>query len=100
MVDNAERSHIVGCLEKAGLDVASAKVLDEEFAKPMSVEALLANVSTPAIATQVYSAARLAVNPDNPAEQRFLEQLAAGLKLEPGLVAHVDAVARSASSRI
>ena len=99
VVDNAERSHIVGSLEKAGLDVAAAKFLDEEFAKPMSVEALVASVSTPAIATQVYSAARLAVNPDNPAEQRFLEQLAAGLKLEPGLVAHVDAAARSASSQ-
>lgn len=67
--------------------------------KKLSVEALVAGVSTPAIATQVYSAARLAVNPDNPAEQRFLEQLAAGLKLEPGLVAHVDAAARSASSQ-
>jgi uncharacterized membrane protein YebE (DUF533 family) len=99
VVDNAERSHIVGSLEKAGLDVAAAKFLDEEFAKPMSVEALVASVSTPAIAIQVYSAARLAVNSDNPAEQRFLEQLAAGLKLEPGLVAHVDAAARSASSR-
>ena len=99
VVDNAERSHIVGGLEKAGLDVAAAKFLDEEFAKPMSVEALVTSVSTPAIATQVYSAARLAVNPDNPAERRFLEQLAAGLKLEPGLVAHVDAAARSASSQ-
>jgi uncharacterized membrane protein YebE (DUF533 family) len=97
VVDNAERSHIVGSLEKAGLDVAAAKFLDEEFANPMSVEALVACVPTPAIATEVYSAARLAVNPDNPAEQRFLEQLAAGLKLEPGLVAHIDAAARSAS---
>ncbi|MGB8527091.1 MAG: tellurite resistance TerB family protein [Rhodoplanes sp.] len=100
VVDNAERSHIVGSLEKAGLDVAAAKFLDEEFAKPMSVEALVASVSTPAIATQVYSAARLAVNPDNPAERRFLEQLAAGLELEPGLVAHIDAAARSASPQI
>ena len=65
----------------------------------MSVDALVASVSTPAIATQVYTAARLAVNPDHPAEQRFLERLAAGLKLEPGLVAHVDAAARSASSQ-
>jgi uncharacterized membrane protein YebE (DUF533 family) len=99
VMDNAERSHIVGGLEKAGLDVAAAKFLDDEFAKPMSVEALVASVSTPAIATQVYTAARLAVNPDHPAEQRFLERLAAGFKLEPGLVDHVDAAARSASSR-
>jgi uncharacterized membrane protein YebE (DUF533 family) len=99
VMDNAERSHIVGGLEKAGLDVAAAKFLDDEFAKPMSVDALVASVSTPAIAAQVYTAARLAVNPDHTAEQRFLERLAAGFKLEPGLVAHVDAAARSASSR-
>ena len=99
MVDNAERSHIVDGLEKASLDVAAAKFLDEELANPMSVEALVASVSTPAIATQVYTAARLAVNLEHPAEQQFLERLAAGLKLEPGLVDHVDAAARSVSSQ-
>jgi uncharacterized membrane protein YebE (DUF533 family) len=99
VIDNAERSHIVGGLERAGLDVAAAKFLDEEFAKPMSVEALVASVSTPAIATQVYTAARLAVDPEHPAEQQFLERLATGLKLEPGIVAHVDAAARSALSQ-
>jgi uncharacterized membrane protein YebE (DUF533 family) len=99
VVDDAERGQIVGGFEKAGLDVAAAKFLDEEFAKPMSVDALVESVTTPEIATQVYSAARLAINPDNPAEQQFLRQLAAGLELEPGLVDHIDAAARSASSQ-
>jgi len=33
VVDNAERNHIVGGLERAGLDVSAAKFLDDEFAK-------------------------------------------------------------------
>ena len=49
-----------------------------------------------AIATQVYTAARLAADPDQPAEQRFLARLAAGLKLQPELVSNIDAAARSA----
>jgi uncharacterized membrane protein YebE (DUF533 family) len=96
VVDNAERSSIVGGLQKAGLDVNAAKFLDREFAHPATIEALIAEATTPAIATQVYMAARLAVNPDQPAEQRFLARLAAGLKLQPGLVSNIDAAARTA----
>jgi uncharacterized membrane protein YebE (DUF533 family) len=95
-VDNAERSFIVGGLEKAGLDVNAAKFLDQEFARPASVDDLVAAASTPEIATQVYTAARLAANPDHPAEQQFLARLAAGLKLAPQLVSNIDAAARSA----
>src|SRR5262245_16418619 len=95
VVDNAERSIIVGGLEKAGLDVNAAKFLDQEFARPASLEEIIMGATTPAIATQVYTAARLAVNPDQPAEQRFLAQLAAGLKLQPEFVKHIDANAHS-----
>ena len=50
--------------------------------------------STPATAMQVYTAARLAVVPDQPDEKRFLARLAEGLKLEPSLVSHIDAATR------
>jgi uncharacterized membrane protein YebE (DUF533 family) len=100
VVDNVERNAIVGGLENAGLDVHAAKFLDQEFARPASVEALVAGATTPEIATQVYTAARLAADPDQPAEQRFLARLAAGLKLEPELVNHIDAAARSAREQM
>jgi uncharacterized membrane protein YebE (DUF533 family) len=99
VVDNAERSHIVGGLERAGLDVGAAKFLDDEFAQPLSIEALISSVSTPEVAAQVYTAARLAVNPDHHAEHQFLGKLATGLKLEPGFIAQVDAAARSVQSQ-
>jgi uncharacterized membrane protein YebE (DUF533 family) len=99
IVDNQERSRIVGGLEQSGLDVQAASFLDHEFAKPASVEALVAGATTPEIAAQVYTAARLAVDPDHPAEQRFLARLAAGLHLQPQLVANIDAAARAAQNR-
>lgn len=68
-------------LEQAGLDVDAAKFLDQEFSQPASVEALVREASAPATAVQVCTAARLAVVPDQPDEQRFLARLAEGLKL-------------------
>lgn len=99
VVDSAERRAIVGGLEQAGLDGNAAAFLDQEFARPASVDELVAEASTPAIATQVYTAARLAADPDQPGEQRFLARLAAGLKLQPDLVTNIDAAARSAAQQ-
>jgi uncharacterized membrane protein YebE (DUF533 family) len=73
---------------------SAAKFLDQEFSQPASVLALVREASTPATAMQVYTAARLAVVPDQPDEQRFLARLAEGLKLEPSLVSHIDAATR------
>jgi uncharacterized membrane protein YebE (DUF533 family) len=93
VVDEAERQHIVGGLTRTGLGAAETAFLDAEFARPLTVDALAAEVSSPEIAAQVYTAARLAIVPDNIAEKAFLARLAAGLKLDPGLVAHLDAAA-------
>jgi uncharacterized membrane protein YebE (DUF533 family) len=96
LVDSAERSRIVSGLERAGLDVDAARFLDQEFAHPTSVEALVMAASAPAIAMQVYTAARIALELDHASEQEFLARLAAGLKLQPDLVANIDAAARDA----
>lgn len=97
-IDNEERSRIVGGLEKAGLDVYAAKFLDQEFARPATIEELAAAATTPAIASQLYTAARIAIEPDRPAERAFLTSLAAALKLDPGLVAQIDAGAAAAKA--
>lgn len=98
VVDEAERRHIVGGLGKAASDTEAAAALAREFAAPLSVDKLVAAATTPAVAAQVYTAARLAINPDNVAETAFLARLAAGLKLDPGLVQHLDAVSRNATT--
>lgn len=97
-IDNAERSRIVGALEEAGLDVHAAKFLDAEFAKPATIAELAAAANTPALATQAYTAARIAIEPDGMKEKAFLMNLAVALGLEEGLVAQIDAGASSAKA--
>jgi len=83
-------------MEKGGLEGEAAAFLQQEFAHPASASDLVALATSPEQALQIYAAARLAIDPDTPAEKGFLADLARGLSIEPGLVAHVDAAARGA----
>lgn len=95
-VDDAERAHIVGNLQAIGLDAEAAGFLDQEFASPASPEDLAAAASGPEVGAEVYTAARLTIDPDAPEEQAFLASLATALGLDAELVAHIDAAAESA----
>lgn len=92
-VDSEERARIVGGLRQAGFDVEAAHFLDTEFANPASVTMLASAATTPELAAQVYTAARLAIEPDTPQERGFLRDLAGALALDSQLVAHIDAAA-------
>jgi uncharacterized membrane protein YebE (DUF533 family) len=92
-IDNEERSRIVGGLEQAGLDVAAAKFLDTEFAAPASIATLVAAATTPELKQQVYTAARIAIDPDTAQEKTFLASLAQQLGLDKGFVDHIEAAA-------
>jgi uncharacterized membrane protein YebE (DUF533 family) len=58
---------------------------------------LAASVKTPQEAVQLYTAARIAVADNSPAEKQFLAKLAAALGLDPKLAAHVDATTQAAA---
>jgi uncharacterized membrane protein YebE (DUF533 family) len=92
-IDDMERQRIVGGLQQAGLDDEAAAFLQAEFDNPASVDGLLELATTPELATQVYAAARLAVEPDTEHEAVFLNELAGRLGLDEQLVAHIDAAA-------
>ena len=98
VIDNAERSRIIGSLEQAGMDVHAAKFLDAEFAKPATIAELAAAANTPALAAQAYTAARIAIEPDGMKEKAFLMNLAVALGLDEGLVAQIDAGASGAKA--
>jgi uncharacterized membrane protein YebE (DUF533 family) len=97
-VDDAERAAITGNLKAAGLDDEAAAFLDAEFANPADLATLNEGVETPEQAAEVYTAARLAIDPDTQEEKDFLEALAGQLGLEAGLVAHIEAAAASAKA--
>jgi uncharacterized membrane protein YebE (DUF533 family) len=94
-IDDTERARILGNLKQAGLDDEASGFLDEEFANPLDAVGLVQMSSTPEMAAQIYTAARLAVDPDTDGEQTFLADLASGLELDGDLVAHIDAAAAS-----
>jgi uncharacterized membrane protein YebE (DUF533 family) len=97
-IDEAERMRITLGLREAGLDSAPADFLESEFKNPVSVDVLAAGADTPNLAIQVYTAARLTIEPDTVAEQSFLTQLGKALSLEASMVEHLDAVAASAKA--
>jgi uncharacterized membrane protein YebE (DUF533 family) len=94
-IDDAERARILGNLRQAGLDDEAAGYLDQEFANPLDAQGLADLSASPEAAAQIYTAARLAIDPDTHDEQAFLSNLSASLGLEAELVAHIDAAAAS-----
>jgi uncharacterized membrane protein YebE (DUF533 family) len=93
LVDATERHAIVGGLKEAGFDPEGNAWLEHEMANPASLADLAAAVPSPEIAAQVYTAARLAIEPDTQAEVDFLANLGASLNLDPRLVAEIDVAA-------
>jgi len=97
-IDDAERNAILGGLREAGLDAEANEWLANELANPASVDALVEGAETPELAAQIYTAARIAINPDTPAEKDFLAGLAGSLGLDAELVANIDAAASAAKA--
>lgn len=97
-IDEAERHAIVGGLTEAGFDPEANTWLENEMANPASVDDLVEGATSAELQAQVYTAARLAINPDKPSEKDFLAGLAASLGLDAELVANIDAAALNAKA--
>ena len=95
-IDADERAVILGGLREAGFDPEANEWLGKEMANPASVEMLVEGAESPELAAQIYTAARIAINPDTPRERDFLAGLAGSLGLDAELVANIDAAASSA----
>ncbi len=93
LVDATERQAIMGGLTEAGFDPEGNAWLEHEMANPASFEDIAAATSTPELAAQVYTAARLAIEPDTQNEVDFLANLGAALNLDQQLVAEIDLAA-------
>jgi uncharacterized membrane protein YebE (DUF533 family) len=95
-IDAEERNAILGGLREAGFDPEANEWLEHELANPASVAALVEASESPEIAAQIYTAARIAINPDTSAEKDFLTKLSAALGLDAELTANIDAAASAA----
>jgi uncharacterized membrane protein YebE (DUF533 family) len=75
-----------------------AFVMDELRAK-LDVDAVAAAATTPEEAAELYAASLLAIDVDNAAERGYLCMLAARLKLDDSLVAHLHGNVASATGK-
>ncbi|CAH1668285.1 conserved hypothetical protein [Hyphomicrobiales bacterium] len=95
-IDAQERNAILGGLKDANLDQEAHAWLAAELAKPASIDELVEASESPELAAQIYTAARIAINPDTAPEKDFLAGLAGSLGLDAELVANIDAAASAA----
>jgi uncharacterized membrane protein YebE (DUF533 family) len=96
-IDAAEQQRILGGLRQAGLQDAAQQFLAAEIVSPANVAELAAGVTSPEDAVQVYTAARIAIDPDTGVENAFLSSLAEALGIDDELAAQVDSAARAAA---
>jgi len=97
-IDGAEQQKIIGGLKQAGIDAGAEEFLANELNNPATIDDLVASVRSPAEAVQVYTAARISIEPDTHGEVRFLSQLGQRLGIDANLAAHIDATAAGASA--
>jgi uncharacterized membrane protein YebE (DUF533 family) len=98
-LDAAEHDKLLGGLKQAGLDADAEAFLRQEMQSPASIDELARGVSTPEEAAQLYTAARISIEPDSDEEVEFLASLANRLGMEQGLVDHIEATARGVGMR-
>ena len=80
-LDASERSRILKRLESVDLDEDEREFIETELDNPRAPDELIAEVTTPAMAQQVYAASLIAVNVDTEAEKTYLKNLAGQLNL-------------------
>lgn len=97
-VDSAEQGKILGSLKQAGLDAEAEQFLADAFNNPASINDIVGSIGSPEEAIQVYTAARIAIEPDSAQEKTFLANLAGALGIDAKLAAHIDATARAAAA--
>ncbi len=95
-IDAAEQQKIFGKLDEAGLGMEAKAFVIDEMRKPLNIDAIVADATTPERAIELYTASVLAIDVDDPSEQAYLAMLAARLKLDPGLKLAVEQEAAKA----
>lgn len=92
-VDTAERTAIFTQMDRLGLDAETKGFVFDLLQRPPGLDDIAAGATTQEQAAELYLAARLAIDPDHPAERAWLDALAARLRLPAGLAAHLDSQA-------
>lgn len=90
-IDAAEQANIFAQMDKLPLDADDKAFVMDELRAPLDIDAVARAARTPEEATEIYAASLLSIDIDNAAERGYLAMLAARLKLDDALVAHLHA---------
>jgi len=90
-IDAAEQRRLFAEVERVGLDAEAKAYVFDLLTHDVDMQSLVAAVGTPEQGAELYLAARLAIDPDQPAERAYLDALAARLSLPAELRASLDA---------
>jgi uncharacterized membrane protein YebE (DUF533 family) len=89
-LDLSERQALVAQIEELELSEGERGELYAQLETPISIDDVVASATTPQRAIELYTASRLAIEPDSAAERGYLSLLAARLGLADELVAEVE----------
>ena len=95
-IDDEERKRIADRLSLSGIGGEAEAFLRKELEAPLDLDALVASARTEAQKVELYTASRLAIEPDTRAERGYLDLLAGRLGLPDGLVDHIEATVSAA----
>lgn len=95
-IDQRESEKILSAFRQSGANAEADAFLSREIETPATAAILAQGVHSETEAIEVYTAARIAIDPDTPAEQTFLADLAGRLGIAPALAAQIDTAARRA----
>ncbi len=95
-IDEAERGRIGDRLKMAGIGSDAERFLIDELSRPVDIDAMVAAAQTEAQRVELYTASRIAIEPQTRAERGYLDMLAGRLGLPDALVDHVEATVSEA----
>ncbi|MGB8816487.1 MAG: tellurite resistance TerB family protein [Rhizobiaceae bacterium] len=99
-IDDAERGRIGDKLALAGLDREAQEFLTRELEAPVDLDAIIAAAQSEAQKVELYTASRLAIEPQTRAERGYLDLLAGRLQLPDALIDHIEATVSQAKAAV
>lgn len=90
-IDDHERTLIESRIPELDLAPDAAGFLRAELAQPANIQEIAAQADSPESAAEIYLVSRMVIDIGNEQEKAYLDALATALKLEPELVAQLEA---------
>lgn len=99
-IDDEERRKIGDKLSLSGIGSEAEEFLRAELERPLDLDQIVAAAQTDAQKIEIYTASRLAIEPDTRTERGYLDMLAGRLQLPDALVDHIESTVSAAKVEI